>query len=1275
MVCLLKTTKRQVKNLDKNATSESILQDRAAFDCRLSLRTKSLSLGILAGAMLWALGASSASAQTVGVPQRLPAASKPSSNFEPQIRKFRVPPNQVLPLSTKLGLMYRDEPNVQITSDTRSGDLIVMASAAMQAKVQADLRTLLAAQRTDVHQDSNEPITYQLRNVSWQTAEQQFSLFSGSPPSVTSSPRGQQASFRLSSPRMMGTTITVDRRHNRVIVDTIASKVMAWKRVLVMVDSQAKSRDGVTVVVRLEKAEPAPIQRALRLLSTVKRRKNLSDSRNHSSRGSIRPVAFQPPPPSAPGQSNATPRTVGDSNDKDGDDNESGSGLIGETQIEFVPELGTIIIKGAQRDVQRVMDVIKQIEEQSEVTQPSVEVVSLQHADSNAVADLLKQLYDDVLSARQGTVSITSLDAPNALLLIGRSEAIKSLLELIQKIDQPIDESNGLRVFRLQHASATDAEQILRDFFTDRPGEGEDRRPGLGNRIRILADYRTNSLILSASPRDLKEASRLIDELDTPQSSSQSQIKVFQLRNALAEDLAPVIQSAIDSPTEGSGSNQTPPSSSLSIVELGSESGHLLESGVLSSVVVTADSGANSIVVRGPIRSMPLIGELIQQLDRAPGIDSLVKVFTIENGDALQLTVALQDLFGDNASTNGTSVGAGNLAGLPPSTGGVESSLVPLRFSTDQRTNSIVASGSAEDLDVVESILLRLDSEGFAQRITEVIWLRHQTAADVAAALQQYVQQRTQTVNTIQQFQQGLGPFDLPDRDLIVVAEPVTNSLLLSVSPRMYEDVRRLIDRLDRRPPMVLIKVVIAEVTLGDRFEIGGEFGLQDSLVYDRGIAAGAFAGATPPSTPGFNFNNNGLDGLNSFGQGTVAARGLSSLGVGTTSSGVNYGGFVLSAASDSVSMLLRTLQTSNRLQILSRPQVMAMDNTEGFVQVGRQIARVTDIINNGVSGTQVVTEDIEVGLILRVRPRVGADGLIIMDIDATRSQRDPTQGTQVPVAGGLGAITIDDIVRTTAQSVVAAYSGQTVIFGGLIQKERNVESRRIPIVAEIPVIGNLFKYDIQTEVRTELLTILTPLLITGEEDLDYVKQVESSRMSWCLADVVEMHGDVGLSGGYGLWGPAVGQTIYPDRQPTIDDIVINEDYSIEQNASSLSSSSMNSSAFSKGEEVVSGSVTYESPRVFSEAVPTSEVPAPTPSIPTQTIPAPSNPPPTLDLPSNGFPTPAELPAPPVYLPGSVQPVMGLPAKKPAIEPPQAPSTPEVPVSWEELVNQSESTK
>ncbi len=1064
----------------------------------------------------------------------------------PQLRKLPVPAEHAKAIATKVSLQFRDIPGVQISPDEKNQQLVVMAPENYQQNIAREVQSMLASH---VHAsqgiEGRAPLSVLLRQITWREFEDDLQSLSDTPLSVTTSRNGERAAFQLTAVPIGGTTVEVDRRKNSVTVVAPAPSLPGWEKMITTLDQSRGGVQEVTQVLRLKSAEPAPIQRAIRLLKDLETHPDQTMAAAPvGNRSPFRNAVFQQPADANPAGGN---RAIGDADaPAEALPDDGGAGVIGDTQIQFVPELGTIIIRGAKRDVQRVMDVIKQIEEQSEITKPDVEVVQLQHADSNAVATLLKQLYEDVLSARQGEVSITALDSPNALLLIGRTEAIKSLTDLIAKIDQPVSDSSRLRIFRLQHASAVDAEETIRSFFADRPGTGDDLRPGLGTRVRVLADYRTNSLIISASPRDLDEVTRLINDLDVQQTASQNQIKIFPLSNAIAEDLAPVIQEAINGTPDGANDNITAGSSTLTIVSIDAENNQLLDSGILSGALVTADTGANSIVVRAPSASMPLIGELIRQLDRAPGVESLVKVFTIENGDALKLTTALQDLFGADASISGTSVGAGNLGGLPSSTSGGDNSLVPLRFSTDQRTNSIIASGSGDDLEVVESILLRLDSEGFADRITEVIWLRHQAAADVATAIQTYVQQRTQTVNTITQFQQGLGPFDLPDRDLIVVAEPVTNSLLLSVSPRLYEDVRRMIDRLDRRPPMVLIKVLLAEVSLDDTFEIGGEVGLQDSLVYDRGIAAGAFPGATAPSAspvtnPGFNFNNVGQPNANSFGQDSLAGRGVSSFGVGTSSSALGYGGFVLSAASDSISLLLRALQDANRLQILSRPQIMTVDNTEGLVQVGRQVARINGVTQN-VSGSLVSTVDIEVGLILRIRPRVGSDGLIVMDVDATRSARDDNNGTPIPAGDGT-TVLINDILKTTAQSVVAAYSGQTVVFGGLIQKTRANTSRRVPFLADIPLLGYFFKYDREIESRNELLVVLTPMLVTGEEDLEYIKQTESSRMSWCLADVVEMHGDVGLNGGYGLWGPANGAVIYPDLQPTIENVTIHDSF------------------------------------------------------------------------------------------------------------------------------------
>ncbi|WP_436716423.1 secretin N-terminal domain-containing protein [Roseiconus lacunae] len=1041
----------------------------------------------------------------------------------PQLRKLSVPPVHAQAIATALNLRFQGTPGVTIAPDPKSGQLVVMAPPATQATIAGQVKQMVAGAIQQTSASVSTPLTLRLENISWREFERDLKQAAGSDIPMTTRNNGNEVTFQMNVAPMKGTIVQVDRRQNFVTVHAPDPALPGWEKMIQALDRVPHRYDDVTKVHRLEDAEMAPVQRTMRLLKALR-----NDPLPEAPASVFANAVLQ-----ADQSADPAAQPAGDGGEVA--DGEEGGGPLGDVQIEYVPELGQIIVKGTTRDVQRVMELIQEIESKAELTQPDSKVVSLQHADANAVSELLTQLYEDVLSSRQGDVSITSLDNPNALLLIGRTEAIASLEELIAKIDQPIDPTSRLRVFRLQNASAVDAQETIRDFFTDRPGSEEDVRPGLGTRVRVSADYRTNSLIVSAAPRDMTEVTRLINELDVEKTTAKMELRVFQLQNAIAEDLATTLQDAFTGGDVTASEDATAPSASLTIVSVDSDERKVVESGILSGATITAETAGNSIVVRAPASSMPLIAELIRQLDRAPGIDSLVKVFTVENGDASQLTAALEQLFGSDASNTGTGVGAANLAGLPASTAAQESSLVPLRFSTDIRTNSIVASGSASDLEVVESILIRLDSEGFAERITEVIWLKNNNAIDVAAAITNYVSTRLQSQTQIQQFQQGLSAYDLLDRDIIAVAEEYSNSILLSVSPRLYEEVRSLIDRLDRRRPMVLIKVVMAEVNLNDQFEIGTELGLQDSLAFSRDQAVSDIFGSRATGASGFNFNNAGVANVNDVNRENIVGGAVSTFGLGQTNPSIGYGGFVLNAASESVSLLFRTLQDAGRAQIISTPKLMTADNTIARIEVGREIARFR---GNTVSGNGVISpeiEDIQVGLIMEILPRIGRDGTIALNLDVTRSDRDQGTGTLVPTGVDGETVLIEDIINTTAQVTLSVYSGQTVIVGGLIQKIRANQSRRMPILSNIPIVGNLFKYDYEAETRNELLIVMTPMLVTSDQDLEYIKQTESSRMSWCLADVVEAHGDVGLSGGYGLWGPAIGPTIYPDVQPTID--------------------------------------------------------------------------------------------------------------------------------------------
>lgn len=1088
--------------------------------------------------------------------RRLPNdTSSAASHEKPVLRIIPVPPIHVPTVGTAIGLRYRNAPGVKISPDRREGRLLVMAPEAMQPKIAADVARLLPPDaggvqhavgqgqpRGQATQTSFGPgrLQLSLNQVGWQRFEDHLTMAAGRAIPVTTQRNGEIATFQLVDQPLEGTTIEVDRRANSVTVFAPQPAIAGWQKLIGSLDQSGMPAGSVTELVRVRNAEPAPVQRAIRLLGNLGANEEVGITRVANS-----PFAVAVQQEGAAPQGNEAPKGNGEAATP-GDEPaapEDGVGLIGDVKVQFVPDLGVIVVKGSKRDVARVMDVIKQIEEKSAITKPDVVVHSLQHVNSQAIATLLEELYTEVLSARQGDVSITSLDKPNALLLIGRSEAVAAAIEVVNKLDQPVPAATQLRVFRLEHASAIDAEETVTNFFVDQPGDDE-QRPGLGVRARVVGDYRTNSLIVQAAPRDLQEVAKLIQDLDVQNIPSKSELRIIKLKNALAEDLAEVIQGTIDGTEEGNTENGTVPSTSLSMVSVDADGNQLLNSGILAGIVVTADTNANALVVRGSSSALPLIEEMIRQLDQTPGTESLVKVFTLENGDSQQLTLALQELFGSGTSTGG--VGALNVLGLAAATANIDSSLVSLRFSSDIRTNSIIASGSANDLEVVESILLRLDTSGFADRMFEVIWLRNQYAPDVATALQSFISSRQQQLQNIQQAQQGgLSPFDALERDVVVVAEPVSNSLVISVAPRLYTTIRRMIDQLDRRAPMVLVKVLIAEVTLADGFEFGTELGLQDSLQFDRGIASSNLPAGTnaPPSDTGFDFNNNKSANNNSLNAGALAERAVTSFATGTTSSAYNYGGFVLSAASDSISLLMRALQDAGRLQILSRPQLMTLDNTPGVVQVGSLVPRVTDVTSSANTGTTFGTEDLQVGLILRVTPRVGRDGLIVMNVDAIRSAVDEVApGIPIGFSPTGEVITSPQIQQTLAQSVVTAYSGQTVIYGGLIQKTRSQTSRRVPYISNIPLIGALFRFDRETEKRSELLVVLTPMIVSSEEDLEYVKQTESARMSWCLPEVIEMNGDVGLSGGHGLWGPALAPVIYPDLQPTIDDIHIQSD-------------------------------------------------------------------------------------------------------------------------------------
>ena len=362
----------------------------------------------------------------------------------------------------------------------------------------------------------------------------------------------------------------------------------------------------------------------------------------------------------------------------------------------------------------------------------------------------------------------------------------------------------------------------------------------------------------------------------------------------------------------------------------------------------------------------------------------------------------------------------------------------------------------------------------------------------------------------------------MADQEIVIVPELASNSLIISTLPENFPEIEAIISRLDRRPPMVKVKVLLAEVDLGSLEEFGIELGVQDSLVFDR-------------STNGFDFNTPAQNLTNNVLPGTLAGQALSNLGVGRTNGALGYGGLILSAGNESINILMRALKNRGVLRVLSRPHIMTLENLQGRVSVGQIVPRITGTNTNTVGTVQNSIEEREVGVILEITPRVSPDGMITMFVTVVKSSLgSEADGPAVAVDAAGNIIRQAPIDAVEAQTTILSRSGQTTVFSGLIQESKQNVERGTPILSDIPVIGPLFKFEQDTVSRTELLIIMTPYLVDTEEEVLQQNADEMERMHWCLGDVAEIYGTTGFDPVNADHDAT--QTVYPDGEWPLHD-------------------------------------------------------------------------------------------------------------------------------------------
>jgi type II secretion system protein D len=290
---------------------------------------------------------------------------------------------------------------------------------------------------------------------------------------------------------------------------------------------------------------------------------------------------------------------------------------------------------------------------------------------------------------------------------------------------------------------------------------------------------------------------------------------------------------------------------------------------------------------------------------------------------------------------------------------------------------------------------------------------------------------------------------DLETRRLIVVTDDDTN-----------ENIRTIVASLDKPKPQVLINVVFVQVTHDKGLDLGAEVSVAGSIA------------------------------VNLESSGRADDQALSKFGLADAAADPTHFGAFYRVLGRDVNATLHALSSVSKTEILSRPSILTRNNQQATIMVGQQVpiitnSRVSDQTNTTINTVQYQ----DIGIILRVTPFITAEGLVEMIVSPEISS---LSATTVPISNTVSSPVID---KRSADTVVVTPSDKTVVIGGLISTQTSDRESKVPILGDIPILGNAFKRKQKADVKTELLIFLTPHVVPSPEDLASTTVSERAKM------------------------------------------------------------------------------------------------------------------------------------------------------------------------------------
>ena len=434
--------------------------------------------------------------------------------------------------------------------------------------------------------------------------------------------------------------------------------------------------------------------------------------------------------------------------------------------------------------------------------------------------------------------------------------------------------------------------------------------------------------------------------------------------------------------------------------------------------IISVDKRTNSLLLGGDTATRQQIKLIIANFDKPR---KALEVVPLRYAVAQDLAQTIKDI------QNTTSTAKGITTKKPI-------------ISVDKRTNSLLLGGDTATRQQIKRIIKNLDISKPAEEKTRVVYLRYAKAIEIAKVLSGY----SKTQKTTKAGKKGAAGTATAEID--IQADEATNSLIITANKQAHINLGKVIRRLDIRRAQVMVEVIIAEVSENLSKEIGVQ------------LAVGSSNGTAPVATTGFPGSKASL---------LSVANGAIPTGVGIVAAIANTRGKFQFAA------LMNALKGDAATNILSTPNVVAMDNEEAQFVIGKNVPFVTGSYTSTGSGSSPsnpfqTIERKDIGLTLKIKPQVNEGDSVLLEIDQEISSLAASNESASDLITNKRAI----------KTKVTVEDNQILVLGGLMQDDYTTTKQKVPFFGDLPIIGKAFQNTRTTKVKQNLMIFIHPVIL-----------------------------------------------------------------------------------------------------------------------------------------------------------------------------------------------------